>query len=89
MCVCQEVLGEDVADTWEGSGILFKTKATVATATREMALQQLQTAIELARRSGFEADEVQKALDASLHMRLCTLAHALPSLFIQHQSLAT
>ena len=23
MCVCQEVLGEDVADTWEGSGILF------------------------------------------------------------------
>jgi hypothetical protein len=31
MCVCQEVLGEDVADTWEGSGILFKTKATVAT----------------------------------------------------------
>ena len=65
MCVCQEVLGEDVADTWEGSGILFKTKATVATATREMALQQLQTAIELARRSGIDADEVQNALDAS------------------------
>jgi len=65
MCVCQEVLGEDVADTWEGSGILFKTKATVATATREMALQQLQTAIELARRSGVDADEVQNALDAS------------------------
>ena len=65
MCVCQEVLGEDVADTWEGSGILFKTKATVATTTREMALQQLQTAIELARRSGVDADEVQNALDAS------------------------
>jgi hypothetical protein len=57
-----------VANTWEGSCILFKIEATVAavaTATREMALEQLQTAIELARRSGFEADEVQKALDAS------------------------
>ena len=62
MCVCQEVLGEDVADTWEGSGILFKTKATVTTATREMALQQLQTAIELARRSGIDADEASPQL---------------------------
>jgi hypothetical protein len=54
-----------VANTWEGSGILFKIESTVATATREMALHQLQTAIELARRRGFEADEVQKSLDAS------------------------
>jgi hypothetical protein len=29
-----EVLGEDVANTWEGSGILFKIEATVATVTR-------------------------------------------------------
>jgi hypothetical protein len=40
-------------------------EATVATATREMALQQLETAIELAQRSGLEDDDVQKALDAS------------------------
>jgi hypothetical protein len=62
-CVSQEVLGEVVANTWEGSDTLFKMETMVATATCDMALQQLQAAIEVARKSGLNADEVQDALD--------------------------